>query len=141
MLPWLADGEARAWAALGNANGARDAIARAERAWDTVRADEMGGIATFSRTRHLYFAADALIASGTVGGGAVGGEVGEQLGAPGARGAAQARDVGDGAGQGVVDDLFGAGAAGGGVLGGVGGHEVLGDAPGGGDLTVRVGRW
>ena len=63
MLPWLADSEARAWAALGNANGARDAIARAERAWDTVRADEldeMGGIATFSRTRHLYFAADAL---------------------------------------------------------------------------------
>jgi len=75
---------------------------------------------------------------GTVGGGAVGGEVGEQLGAPGTQGAAQARDLGDGAGQGVVDDLFGAGAAGGGVPGGVGGHEVLGDAPGGGDLTVRV---
>lgn len=61
---WLAASEARAWAALGNGEQARDAIERAERAWDQVRLDEldeMGGIATFSRHRQLYFAADALV--------------------------------------------------------------------------------
>lgn len=55
--------EARAWAALGNAEQAREAIERAERAWDHVRRDEideMGGIGTFSRSRQLYFAADAM---------------------------------------------------------------------------------
>lgn len=61
---WLPASEARAWAALGNGEQARDAIERAEQAWDQVRPDEMdemGGIATFSRPRQLYFAADALV--------------------------------------------------------------------------------
>jgi hypothetical protein len=56
--------EGRAWAALGDAERARDAIERAERAWDQVRPDEideMGGIGTFSRSRQLYFAADAMV--------------------------------------------------------------------------------
>lgn len=56
--------EGRAWAALGNHEQALDAIERAEQAWDEVRPDEMdemGGIATFSRPRQLYFAADALV--------------------------------------------------------------------------------
>jgi hypothetical protein len=60
MLP---ASEARAWAALGNAEQAHDAIERAERAWDHVRRDEldeMGGLGTFSRSRQLYFAADAM---------------------------------------------------------------------------------
>lgn len=61
---WLPASEARAWAALGHGEQARDAIERAEQAWDQVRPDEldeMGGIATFSRHRQLYFAADALV--------------------------------------------------------------------------------
>ncbi|MGH3916811.1 MAG: hypothetical protein ACRDTC_25890 [Pseudonocardiaceae bacterium] len=61
---WLPASEARAWAALGNGEQAREAIERAEQAGDQVRPDEldeMGGIATFSRPRQLYFAADALI--------------------------------------------------------------------------------
>lgn len=61
---WLPASEARAWAALGNTDQARDGIERTERAWDQVRPDEldeMGGIATFSRPRQLYFAADALV--------------------------------------------------------------------------------
>lgn len=56
--------EARAWAALGNAERAHDAIERAERAWEQVHPDEMdemGGIGTFSRSRQLYFAADAIV--------------------------------------------------------------------------------
>lgn len=60
---WLPASEARAWAALGNVEQARDGIERAEQAWDRVRPDEldeMGGIATFSRPRLLYFAADSL---------------------------------------------------------------------------------
>ncbi|MGH8571612.1 MAG: XRE family transcriptional regulator, partial [Gammaproteobacteria bacterium] len=60
---WLPASEARAWAALGNTEQARDGIERAEQAWDRVRPDELdeiGGIATFSRPRLLYFAADAL---------------------------------------------------------------------------------
>jgi hypothetical protein len=62
---WLAVSEARAWASLGNAGAAREAIDRAERAWDGVAAedgelDQMGGIATFTRSRQLYYAADAL---------------------------------------------------------------------------------
>jgi len=63
-LVWLAASEARAWGVLGNGEQARDAIERAERAWDRVHPDEldeMGGIATFSRHRQLYFAADALV--------------------------------------------------------------------------------
>jgi hypothetical protein len=62
-MVWLPASEARAWALLGNEEQARDAIERAERAWDRVRPDEMdemGGLATFGRPRQLYFAADTL---------------------------------------------------------------------------------
>jgi hypothetical protein len=62
-LVWLPASEARAWAALGNGEQAREGIERAEQGWEQVRPDEldeMGGIATFSRPRQLYFAADAL---------------------------------------------------------------------------------
>jgi hypothetical protein len=61
---WLPVSEARAWAAVGNAAEARAAIERGERAWDSVRPDEMdelGGICTFSRTRQLYYAAETLV--------------------------------------------------------------------------------
>ncbi|HEU0089176.1 MAG TPA: hypothetical protein VFQ77_16275 [Pseudonocardiaceae bacterium] len=61
---WLPASEARAWAALGNTEQTRQAIERAEQGRDRVRPDEMdamGGIATFSRSRQLYFAADALV--------------------------------------------------------------------------------
>lgn len=61
---WLAVSEARAWAALGNAPAAREAIDNAERAWDTVTGDDeldqFGGIAAFSRPRALYYSAEAL---------------------------------------------------------------------------------
>jgi tetratricopeptide (TPR) repeat protein len=60
---WLPVSEARAWAALGNAEQARAAIERAERAWDSVdedEVDELGGLCTFGRTRQIYYAADAL---------------------------------------------------------------------------------
>jgi hypothetical protein len=60
---WLSVSEARAWAALGNAADARAAIERAERGWETARDDELdaiGGICTFTRSRQLYYAADAL---------------------------------------------------------------------------------
>ena len=60
---WLPVSEARAWAALGNVNQAHSAIERAETAWDQVEfdeLDELGGICTFSRSRQLYYAADAL---------------------------------------------------------------------------------
>lgn len=60
---WLPANEARAWARLGNIEQARNAIQRAEDAWSTVRTDELdelGGIATFTRSRQLYYAADAL---------------------------------------------------------------------------------
>ncbi len=60
---WLAANEGRAWAALGNTSNVQDAIARADAAWSNVAPDdldELGGIATFSRSRQLYYAADAL---------------------------------------------------------------------------------
>jgi hypothetical protein len=60
---WLAVGEARAWAAVGNAAEARAAIERGERAWDSLRpdeVDELGGVCTFSRPRQLYYAAEAF---------------------------------------------------------------------------------
>lgn len=60
---WLQLNEARAWGALGNAVAARNAIDRAERAWEHVQhdeLDELGGICTFGTTRALYYAADAL---------------------------------------------------------------------------------
>lgn len=60
---WLPVSEARAWARLGNAEQTRQAIQRAEDAWSAVRQDELdelGGLATFSRPRQLYYAADAM---------------------------------------------------------------------------------
>ena len=60
---WLAANEARAWGRLGNENEAKAAIQRAEDSWSGVQPDdldELGGIATFSRSRHLYYAAEAL---------------------------------------------------------------------------------
>lgn len=61
---WLAVSEARAWASLGNVTDARAAIDRAERAWEGAREDgeldQMGGIATFTRSRQLYYSAEAL---------------------------------------------------------------------------------
>ena len=63
MAARLPVSEARAWAALGNGREALSAIARAERAWDRVRPDdldEFGGVCTFTWPRHLHFAANAL---------------------------------------------------------------------------------
>lgn len=60
---WLPASEARARGVLGDRDGVRDAIARAERARESVQyddLDEMGGLAVFSPSRQLYFAADAL---------------------------------------------------------------------------------
>ncbi|UUY52386.1 hypothetical protein NRK68_34515 (plasmid) [Streptomyces yangpuensis] len=60
---WLPMNEARAHAALGNADAARAAIERAERAWDLVQqdeVDELGGLCLFGRTRQIYYAAEAL---------------------------------------------------------------------------------
>jgi hypothetical protein len=60
---WLPVSEARAWAALGNADAARAALERAENAWASVQnddLDDMGGLCTFGRNRQLYYAADAL---------------------------------------------------------------------------------
>ncbi|WP_327328711.1 hypothetical protein OG735_41330 (plasmid) [Streptomyces sp. NBC_01210] len=60
---WLPMNEARAWAALGNANAARAAIDRAEHAWDSLQedeVDELGGLCSFGRTRQIYYAAEAL---------------------------------------------------------------------------------
>jgi hypothetical protein len=62
-MVWLAMNEARSWAALGNAVNTTAAVQRAEDAWSQVEPDDMdelGGIATFSRSRQLYYAADAL---------------------------------------------------------------------------------
>ncbi len=60
---WLPVSEARAWAALGNAEAATGALDRADNAWDSVRnddLDDLGGICSFGRARQLYYAADAL---------------------------------------------------------------------------------
>jgi hypothetical protein len=60
---WLPANEARAWAKLQNADAARAAIQRADEAWSSIQTDELdelGGLATFSRSRQLYYAADAL---------------------------------------------------------------------------------
>lgn len=63
LAVWLPASEARAWGKLGNASKAREAIERAERAWDQVRPndlDEFGGICSTNRSEQLYYAADAL---------------------------------------------------------------------------------
>jgi hypothetical protein len=60
---WLPASEARAWAALGNADEARAAVHRAQDARARVRpdeVDELGGLCTFSLTREKYYVADAL---------------------------------------------------------------------------------
>lgn len=60
---WLNVSEGRAWAALGRADETRAAIARSESALDAVHPDdldELGGLCEFSRSRQLYYAADAL---------------------------------------------------------------------------------
>jgi hypothetical protein len=60
---WLPVSEARAWAALGNATAAREAIHRAEDAREQVQpdeVDELGGLCTFSHNRQLYYAAETL---------------------------------------------------------------------------------
>lgn len=60
---WLPVSAARAYAALGNAEKALDAVHAAEDAWTRVEPDEMdelGGICTFNQPRTLYYAADAL---------------------------------------------------------------------------------
>jgi transcriptional regulator with XRE-family HTH domain len=60
---WLPANEARAWARLGNVDETTDAIHRAEVAAAHVQPDELdelGGFATFTRARQLYYAADAL---------------------------------------------------------------------------------
>jgi tetratricopeptide (TPR) repeat protein len=62
-MVWVAANEARAWGRIGNNDQALNALQRAEDAWETVRPDELdelGGVATFSRSRQLYYAADAL---------------------------------------------------------------------------------
>lgn len=60
---WLNVSESRAWAALGRADETRAAIARSESAMEAVRPDdldELGGLCQFTRSRQLYYAADAL---------------------------------------------------------------------------------
>jgi len=62
-IPWLFAGEARAWAALGNATRAKELIERAERAREQAQPDELdslGGVCTFSQPRQLYYAARAF---------------------------------------------------------------------------------
>ncbi|WP_286988343.1 hypothetical protein [Thermomonospora sp. CIF 1] len=61
---WLPAQEARARAALGDAERAEEAIARALRAREAVQGDdldELGGIMSFPLPRQLYYAADARI--------------------------------------------------------------------------------
>ncbi|GIG55718.1 hypothetical protein Lfu02_00900 [Longispora fulva] len=60
---WLASSAARAHAALGDAERAKQAIAAAEAAWEHLRPDDLdgfGGICTFHPARAQYYAADAL---------------------------------------------------------------------------------
>ncbi|UUV33568.1 helix-turn-helix transcriptional regulator [Amycolatopsis roodepoortensis] len=64
---WLASGEARSLAALGQFEEARQAVDRATEARELVRRDdldELGGFCTFSRPRQLYYAAEALAWAG-----------------------------------------------------------------------------
>ena len=61
---WLPALEARARAALGDAPGARDAVARADAARDRVvldDLDQLGGLLSFVRVRQLYYAAEAMV--------------------------------------------------------------------------------
>jgi hypothetical protein len=63
-LPWLHYLAARAHAAMGNAEGALEAIRAGEESWSRVQhdeLDELGGLATFTQLRGDYYAADALV--------------------------------------------------------------------------------
>lgn len=60
---WLPVSEARAWAAMGDVEHTTQCIKQADYNWqamDTDELDELGGIATFTHSRHLYYVADAL---------------------------------------------------------------------------------
>jgi hypothetical protein len=60
---WLAGGQARALAAMGQADQARAAVQRAADIREHAEGDELdelGGLCTFSRPRELYYAAEAL---------------------------------------------------------------------------------
>jgi hypothetical protein len=70
--------------------------------------------------------------------GPAGGEVGQELGLPGTQGAAEACDLGDGAGVESLDNLGRDGSSFGQALGVVGRPELLVAAPGDGDLKIRV---
>ncbi|MCW2904569.1 MAG: hypothetical protein JWO67_6834 [Streptosporangiaceae bacterium] len=61
---WLPAQEARAWAILGDADKAENAISRASDARNQVQGDDLdalGGIMTFTRPRQLYYLADARV--------------------------------------------------------------------------------
>lgn len=62
-VPWLFASEARAWAALGNAEQARTLLEQAATAHEATvlnDVDEFGGLCTFSQPRRLYITARAL---------------------------------------------------------------------------------
>lgn len=64
-VAWLAALEARASAALGDAEATRTALSRAEAAREQLVADDLdalGGIMTFPRPRQLYYSVDAMVA-------------------------------------------------------------------------------
>lgn len=59
---WLPAAEARAWGALGNVEQMKAATLRAEKAWEragTDELDQLGGVCSFARSRHLYYVAEA----------------------------------------------------------------------------------
>ena len=64
-IPWLYASEARAWAALGNAERATALIERADQAYEAAQPDDLddfGGTCTFGQSKRLYYAARALAA-------------------------------------------------------------------------------
>ncbi len=60
---WLSLSQARGLASLGDREGTMHAIRQAEDGWEMFQPDqldEFGGICTFTRSRQIYYAADAL---------------------------------------------------------------------------------
>ncbi len=60
---WLPVSEARAWAVVGHEENTQQCLARADAMSENLgrdELDELGGICSFTRPRHLYYAADAL---------------------------------------------------------------------------------
>ncbi|GAA4262701.1 hypothetical protein [Dactylosporangium darangshiense] len=60
---WLYAGHARAWAALGNAEQAKELLHEADAAAERARPDDLdalGGLCTFGRPRQLYYAGRTL---------------------------------------------------------------------------------